>query len=98
MTSVLGGVHKHHVNFSCSLPGGVGAHHGVFRARDFETPATFYVVAKSHWTVQWFIQASQKTSPLPLLINIDVTPSIWMNIKGIFSDSSNIFYDMNQKI
>ena len=26
-----------------------------------------------HRTVEWFIQANQKTSPLPLLINIDVT-------------------------
>ena len=53
-------------NFYCSLPCGVHAHHGLFRARAFETPITFHEVAKSHWTVQWFIQA--KTSLLPLLI------------------------------
>ena len=35
----------------------------------------FHVVARSNWTVQWFIQANQKTSPSPLLVNTDVTPS-----------------------
>ena len=49
----------------------------LFRARAFENPATFHKVAKSHWTVQWFIQANQKTSPSPLLINIAVTLSIY---------------------
>ena len=63
-------------NFYFSLPGSVRAHHGLFRARAFETPATFHEVAKSYWIVQWFIQANQKTSPSPLLINIAVTPSI----------------------
>ena len=40
-----------HGNFHCSFPGGVHAHHGLFRVRAFETPATFYIVVKSHWTV-----------------------------------------------
>ena len=71
-----GGVRTHHGNFHCSLPGGVGAHHGLFRARAFETHAIFHIVAKSYLTVQWFIQANQKTSSSPLLINIDVTLSI----------------------
>ena len=51
------GVRTHHVNFCCSLPGGVHGHHGLLRVCAFETPATFHIVAKSHWTVQWFIQA-----------------------------------------
>ena len=76
MTSMPGGVCTDYGNFYCSLPGGVRAHHGLFRTRAFETPATFHKIAKSHWTVQWFIQANQKTSPSPLLINIDVTLSI----------------------
>ena len=31
-------------NFYCPLPGGVRAHHGLFRARAFETPAIFHIV------------------------------------------------------
>ena len=76
MTSMPNGVRTHHGNFYCSLPGDVRAHHGLFRARAFETPTTFHIVAERHWTELWFIQAIQKTSPSPLLINIDVTPSI----------------------
>ena len=73
-----GSVCMHHGNFYCSLPDGAHAHHGLFKARAFETPATFHIVAKSHWTVQWCIQANQKTNRCPshLLINTDVTPSI----------------------
>ena len=70
-------------NFYCSLRGSVRAHHGLFRTRAFETPATFHKVAKSHWTEQWFIQVNQKTSPSPLFINIAVTPSIGMVCKCI---------------
>ena len=78
VTAMPGVVRTHHgkCNFQCSLPGGVLMHHGLFRACAFETPATFHIVAKSHWAVQWFIQPSQKTIPSPLLTNIDVTPSI----------------------
>ena len=63
-------------NLYRSLPGDVRAHHGLFRARAFETPATIHKVAKSYRTVQGFIQANQKTSPSPLLIKIAVIPSI----------------------
>ena len=62
-------MHTHHCNFYCSLTGDVHALHGLFRARAFENPPTFHVVAKCHWTVQWFIQANKKTSSSPLLIN-----------------------------
>ena len=71
-----GGVRTHHDNFYYSLPGSVHAHHGLFRARAFETLATFPIVAKRHWTVQWFFQAIQKTCPSPLLISIAFTLSI----------------------
>ena len=47
----------------CSLPGDVRPHHGLFRTFAFETPAIFHIVAKSHWTVQWFIHANQMISP-----------------------------------
>ena len=40
------------------------AHHGLFKASAFETLATFHKVAKSHWTVQWFIQAKSKDQSL----------------------------------
>ena len=40
-----------------------------------------HIIAKSHWTLQWFIQATQKTGPSPLLANIDITPSIhWLSL------------------
>ena len=67
----------YHGNLYCSLPG------GLFRAHAFETPATCNIhvaVTKSYCTVHWFIQANQKTSAKPLLVNIDVTPSIKCNI------------------
>ena len=51
----------HHGNFCCSLPGSVCAHHDLFRVCAYETPVIFHKVAKSQWTVQWFIQANQKT-------------------------------------
>ena len=76
INGVTGDINAQRCAHACSLPRGVRAHHGLFRARAFETPATFHIVAKSHWIVQRFIQANQKTSPLPLLINIDVTSSI----------------------
>ena len=62
MTSMPSCVGTHHGNFCCHLPGGVLAHHVLFRARAFETSTTFHVVAKSHWTGQWFIQANQDQS------------------------------------
>ena len=74
--SMSGGVCTHQGNFYCSLPGGVRAHHGLFRARAFETPATFHIVEKSLWTVQWVIQTNKKTNTSPLLINIAATLSI----------------------
>ena len=40
-----------------TLPGDVRAHHGLLRPSAFETPITFHLVGKTHWTVQWFIQA-----------------------------------------
>ena len=65
----------HHGNLYCSLPGCLRAHHGLFTARAFESPASFHilVLAKSHWTVQWFIQSNQKKRLSPLLICINVT-------------------------
>ena len=44
-------MHTYHGNVYCSLPG-VPVHHGLFGVRAFETPATFHIVVKSHWTVQ----------------------------------------------
>ena len=38
---MLGGVHMHHGNFYCSLPGGVHAQHVLLRACSFETPVIF---------------------------------------------------------
>ena len=71
-----------------SMPGGVRTHLGIISivlclvvfvhimvcsgSVLLKLPAIFHIVAKSHWTVQWFIQANQKTSPSPLLISIDV--------------------------
>ena len=59
-------------------PAVLSGNHDLYMCRThaFETPATFHIVEKSHLTVQWFIQANQKTSSWPLLINIDVTLSI----------------------
>ena len=51
-----GRVVMHHGIFVCSLPDGVCAHHDFCRARAFENPATFHIVAKSQWTVQRFNQ------------------------------------------
>ena len=72
--SMPGSVRMHHGNFHCSLPDGVCAHHGLFKSCSFETLVTFHIIAKSHWKVQRFIQANQKTSfsGMPLLINTDV--------------------------
>ena len=56
--------------------GGVRAHHVLFTACALKTPATFHDSSKSHWKVQWFIQAYEMTSPTLLSININVTPSI----------------------
>ena len=72
-------VSAHVMTISIILPGGMRAHYDWLRARAFKTPATFHILAKSHWTVQWFFQANQhdhKTSSSPLFINIDVTISI----------------------
>ena len=77
------GVRTRHGNLHCSFPGGVRAHHSLFRVRAFETP-TYYIVAKRHWTLQWFIWANQKTSPSLLLINVDITPSIFNLFCGSF--------------
>ena len=98
--SMPGGVPTHHGNFYCSLPIGVRAHHGLLRARAFETPATFHIVAKSLWTVQWFIQTNQKTIPSPLLINIAVTPSIILqNTQGsLLSEFARIKFHWNCSI
>ena len=46
----------------------------------FESPETFPRVTRNHWTVQWFIQADQKTSLLLLLINVHVTLSIIIQV------------------
>ena len=70
--SMLGGVHIHHGNFICFLPGGVRASWFVQGLCFWNSCNISYLVAKSHWAVQWFIQANQK----PLLINIAVTQSI----------------------
>ena len=91
VTSMPGGVRTYHGNFYCSLPGVVCAQHGLYRARAFKIPATFDVVPKSHWIVQWFIQANQKTSPSSLLINNDAT-------RSTHSDSNCIFLRWIKKI
>ena len=58
-------VSTHHDNFHCFLSSGVGVHHGLLRV---------HIVAKGldNTVVH---SANQKTSPSPLLINIDVTPT-----------------------
>ena len=77
--SMPGGVRTHHGNFYCSLPSDMCAHHGLFRARAFETHAPFHTYSsKSHWTGQWFIQAKSESS----LAFVDVTRS----------DSDHIYY------
>ena len=76
------------------------AHHSLFWARAFDTPATFHqgrykkhlpwlYLAKSHLTY-WIIQANQKDSLSPLLISTDVTPSIHFRF-NVFEYHSNIF-------
>ena len=51
--------------------------HASWQFQLFALRCAFHIVAnvieQCNLTVQWFIQANQKTSPLPLLINIDVT-------------------------
>ena len=47
----------------------------VYASRFWNSRNILYA-AKSHWTVQCFIQANEKTHPLPLLVNFDFTPSI----------------------
>ena len=42
-----------------SMPGGVRAHYGLYREPVFKTPATFHIVAKSHYTVQWCIKGGR---------------------------------------
>ena len=79
--SVPSGVCTHHGIFYCSLPGGVRAHPGLFRAHAFETPASFEIVAKKPLdSAVVHVQANQKTSPLALSKNIDVTPSMHMRL------------------
>lgn len=64
----------HHGDFYCSLSCGVHANHSLFRTHTFESQASLHKRQKA--IVQCLIQVNQKTH-FPLLINIDVTPSIY---------------------
>ena len=57
-----------------------------------------YVVAESHWIVQLFIQAKQKTSHSPLFINIDVTTSVYLWQKIFIGINSKNYTVNNERV
>ena len=68
-----GGVHTHHGNFYCSLPGGVRAYDGLFRAPALETPATFHLVVKQTIGLRSDSYKQIKDQSLAFVDNNDVT-------------------------
>ena len=99
MTDVVNARWWHHGNFYYSLPGGVPAHHGLFRARAFETLSTFHVVAKRHRTLSAVVHSNnQKTSPSHLLMNTDVTPSVSILHVGYLNSATFFFCSLSIKL